>query len=82
MTKVHIHEDQFDGVAHAWCGRGNTAVTAEVFEATEPSARCQVCDREWFPRGQPEWHLIGARKLLANASQTHQNDAGHVKPKE
>ena len=54
--KVHIHEDQFDGLPHPWCGRGDTAATSDEFEAAAPELRCQRCDNEWFPRGQPDWH--------------------------
>ena len=54
--KVHLHEDQFDGVPHPWCGRGDAAVCGDDFEATAPTLRCQRCDREWFPHGQPDWH--------------------------
>lgn len=60
MTKVHIHSEQFDGAWHPWCGRGNTAVAEDEFEATAPELRCVACDREWFPNGQPDWHLQAA----------------------
>lgn len=56
ITKVHNHSEQFDGAMHPVCGRGYTAVTAEVFEATDPAVRCKVCERDWFPNGQPTWH--------------------------
>jgi hypothetical protein len=55
--KVHIHDEQFDGVPHSWCGRGKTAVVSEQFEATPRKDRCSYCDREWFPRGQPIEHF-------------------------
>lgn len=61
--KVHRHEEEFDGGMHAWCGRGSTAVNPDEFGATEPRLRCAVCDRDWFPRGQPEWHY---RQAVAN----------------
>jgi hypothetical protein len=63
--KIHLHDEQFDGVPHPWCGRGKAAVVSDVFEAADPSARCQRCAREWFPGGQPEWHLQGARHRVA-----------------
>lgn len=62
--KVHLHDDQFDGHPHPWCGRGATAVSEAAFEATNPADRCAVCDREWFPRGQPDWHLKAAIEEL------------------
>lgn len=62
--KVHLHDEQFDGHPHPWCGRGSSAEPSGVFEATEPKLRCVFCDREWFPYGQPDWHLAGARRLL------------------
>lgn len=58
--KVHYADDQFDGALHAWCGRGTKAVTIEEFEATAPELRCKVCERDWFPSGQPDWHLRAA----------------------
>lgn len=66
LRKVHLHSEQFDGVAHAWCGRGTTAVPSDVFEATSPEKRCVYCDREWFPHGQPDWHFKYAMKTLAD----------------
>ena len=62
--KVHLHDDQFDGQPHPWCGRGDAAVASDQFEATNPDLRCQLCDREWFPHGQPEWHLLAARAAV------------------
>jgi hypothetical protein len=62
-VKVHRHEEQFDGGMHAWCGRGDTAVLPEQFEATPQALRCAICDRDWFPRGQPDWHY---RQAVAN----------------
>ena len=62
--KVHIHTEQFDGVAHAWCGRGKTAVMFDVFEATDPHLRCRFCEHEWFPFGQPDWHLRHAKEKM------------------
>ena len=54
--KVHLHEEQFDGYPHSWSGRGTVAVPPLAFEATEPVHRCKICEREWFPHGQPDWH--------------------------
>jgi|GEM_PF-4702235 len=62
MSRVHIHTEQFDGHPHPWCGRGTTAVTAPVFEATDPRLRCRLCEREWFPNGQPDWNLKQAQR--------------------
>lgn len=67
--KIHLHDEQFDGVYHPWCGRGDKAVSSDVFEATEPKNRCVYCDREWFPYGQPYEHLQYAqRRLRGDAS--------------
>jgi hypothetical protein len=63
--KLHIHDEQFDGHPHAWCGRGSTAVGADQFEAAESALRCKVCERDWFPCGQPEWHRKAAQERLA-----------------
>lgn len=60
--KQHLHEDQFDGHPHPWCGRGEQAVGSDEFEATPPAERCRLCDREWFPNGQPDWHLKAAQQ--------------------
>lgn len=60
MSKVHLHTEQFDGHPHAWCGRGSDAVLSGKFEATEPKLRCKICEREWFPYGQPKWHYRAA----------------------
>lgn len=62
--KIHLHYDQFDGHPHSWCGRGIAAVVERVFEATVPKLRCKICDRAWFPQGQPDWHLKQAQKNL------------------
>lgn len=64
--KVHLHDDQFDGHPHPWCGRGDAAVASDQFEATSPELRCSFCDREWFPNGQPDWHLLAARAAVNN----------------
>lgn len=63
--KVHVHSEQFDGAWHAACGRGSDAVPPLVFEATPRERRCAFCDRDWFPHGQPEWHLSHAQRMLA-----------------
>ena len=62
--RVHLHDEQFDGHAHAWCGRGATAVPSDTFEATAPALRCRLCEREWFPNGQPAWHLEQAQRRV------------------
>lgn len=58
--RVHIHSEQFDGALHPWCGRGSTAVPSKQFEATNPKLRCKICERDWFPDGQPDWHRNAA----------------------
>lgn len=60
--RVHLHVEQFDKAVHPWCGRGTTAVFTSEFEATDPKLRCRICDREWFPKGQPDWHLKRAQE--------------------
>lgn len=62
MPKIHNHSEQFDGAMHPVCGRGDTAVTSDEFEATPRAMRCAVCNRDWFPSGQPDWHFQGAVK--------------------
>lgn len=64
MTKVHFHSDQFDHGLHAWCGRGTNVVLEDAFEATPKEERCSLCDREWFPNGQPDWHYKSAVKWI------------------
>lgn len=64
MSKLHLNYDQFDGNLYAWCGRGTNVGTELQFEAADPTTRCQICDREWFPNGQPEWHREYAIKQL------------------
>jgi len=58
--KVHFHVEEFDGHPHPLCGRGKAAVPPHQFEATAPHLRCKICDRAWFPNGQPQWHLDAA----------------------
>lgn len=55
--KVHNHSEQFDGEMYPFCGRGTTAASNDEFEATAPHLRCKVCERDWFPNGQPDWHF-------------------------
>lgn len=69
--KTHVHDEQFDGVWHAACGRVNDAVSPSVFEATDPRRRCRLCERIWFPNGQPDWHLRHAQWRLAALIQEH-----------
>lgn len=63
--KIHHHIDQLDGNRYAHCGRvpanSPSIVLTDEFEATEPQIRCKVCERDWFPFGQPDWHLRHAR---------------------
>jgi hypothetical protein len=66
MTKVHNHSEQFDGAWHSVCGRGKTAVSSDQFEGTPPAQRCVYCERDWFPNGQPDWHLKQAQERLTN----------------
>lgn len=73
MPKIHNHSEQFDGHPHSWCGRGTTAVPSDQFEATDPKLRCRVCERDWFPSGQPSWHLAAAQR-------THQPTAKEKQP--
>lgn len=68
QPKIHIHDEQFDGQPHAWCGRGSTAAMPLVFEATDPALRCKVCEREWFPRGQPAEYLEHAKQRLKESA--------------
>jgi hypothetical protein len=63
--KVHNHSEQFDGALHAVCGRGNKVVTNDEFEATEPNLRCKLCEKDWFPCGQPDWHLKQSQQKVA-----------------
>ncbi len=65
MSKVHNHTEQFDGHMHPVCGRGKTAVGNDAFEATDPKLRCTHCARDWFPIGQPDWHLRQAQRRSA-----------------
>ena len=62
--KVHINDDQFDGKMYPKCGRGVIAVPYKMFEATDPKLRCKICERDWFPHGQPEWHRNAAITLM------------------
>ena len=69
--KVHCHSEQFDGAMHATCGRVTSQPTGTkrivnnaVFSATDPGTRCFFCDRDWFPKGQPKWHLEASKKFL------------------
>jgi hypothetical protein len=62
--KMHNHSEQFDGVPHSVCGRGTNAVSSKVFESIESELRCKLCERDWFPNGQPEWHLRASQKSL------------------
>lgn len=60
-AKVHLHDEQFDGHPHSWCGHGDAAaVGSDEFEATAENLRCKLCDKNWFPLGQPEWHYKAA----------------------
>ena len=63
--KIHLHSEQFDDHMHPWCGRGKTAVPERVFEATPRAIRCNICDKEWFPTGQPDWHYRESLRKIA-----------------
>lgn len=71
-SKVHIHDEQFDGHMHSWCGRGGNAVLPDVFEATAPDLRCSFCNREWFPGGQPDWHRKQAEERLKDREEARE----------
>lgn len=60
MPKIHLNSEQFDNAMHPLCGRGKIAVYELEFEATPYKDRCKLCDREWFPNGQPDWHFNNA----------------------
>lgn len=64
MAKIHLHDEQFDGHYHSYCGRSDNAVMEKLFEATNPKLRCRICDRAWFPNGQPQWHYEQALRIL------------------
>lgn len=69
IRRIHLHDEQFDGHPHPWCGRGTAAVAAHIFEATDPGLRCKRCEREWFPNGQPDWHLSSAKLKLSTTKE-------------
>ena len=63
MKKIHINNDQLDGHKYAQCGRTtiqHLIYQPDRFEATDPRYRCRVCEKYWFPFGQPEWHRAAA----------------------
>lgn len=65
--KVHNHDEQFDTALHDWCGKGGNhhiTVTQRAFEATPSQYRCKICERDWFPNGQPDWHFQEAVKEM------------------
>jgi hypothetical protein len=64
--KIHNHLEQFDGKMHSVCGYGSAIVMGKEFEATDPKIRCKLCERDWFPNGQPEWHRQQAIKALTS----------------
>ena len=64
--KLHLHTEQFDGHMHAWCGRGDTALYEGQFNATDRERRCKLCEREQFPHGQPDWHLLQSKAVDAH----------------
>lgn len=72
--KTHVHSEQFDGHRHAWCGRATDESKAKIvgedeFAATDPAQRCAICDRDQFPRGQPDWHLKAAKRSWSDVRQ-------------
>jgi hypothetical protein len=84
VMKVHLHDEQFDGTMHSWCGRGSEVAGEDDFEAIDPDKRCKLCDREMFPRGQPDWHLKVAqerqRKLVTDRIAAQFHGKGGPKP--
>ena len=62
--KTHLHVTQLDEHFYPYCGRGNRATLQGEFEATPQTQRCKICDRNWFPDGQPKWHFDNAVKQL------------------
>jgi hypothetical protein len=72
--KIHNQNDQFDGKPHPVCGRGDSAVSTIQFEATEPTLRCKLCERDWFPSGQPEWHR---KQAIQRQIQHHEINKGN-----
>lgn len=75
MSKLHHHESQLDAHRYAHCGRveaDHTSILLDAdFEATEPRLRCVICARDWFPNGQPDWHLLLAQEALAQSKKGH-----------
>jgi hypothetical protein len=68
MAKIHLHDEQFDGHMHAFCGSNGVAFVDKKFEATTPVMRCKKCECEWFPHGQPDWHFQQAVKSFSEIS--------------
>lgn len=63
--KVHLHDEQFDGVMHAACARVDDAtgkiVTSDEFGRIPPASRCRYCERyEWPHGGAPNQPLTSA----------------------
>lgn len=60
--KVRRHEEEFDGGMHAWCGRGDTAVLPEQFEATTYKSPCDKCGLQievsTQPYTCPEFYMV------------------------
>ena len=71
MPKIHHHESQLDEHRYARCGRvpaDHPSILLDAdFEAADPSTRCAICARDWFPDGQPTWHLLLAQEALAQS---------------
>lgn len=69
--KLHINDDQLDGKMTPRCGRGRPFWTLpeEKFAAADPAGRCKLCERWWFPNGQPDWHLAQAQKRRAESGE-------------
>lgn len=74
MPKLHHHESQLDEHRYARCGRvpadHPSILLDAAFEAADPSQRCRICDRDWFPYGQPAWHLEQAQRAAAFSTPT------------
>lgn len=56
--KIHLHEEQFDGVVHAACGRTNSTdpqrvIPEDSFSELSRVTRCAYCSKINWPHGEP-----------------------------